>query len=134
MIAFHQNVANCQNTLTVLTQRDPLSPYIFLLCVEILGRHIRKNKNIKAISINNKEYRISQYADDTDFILDGSSISFEETIDTLNIFAELSGLNINYDSSSSSAFPKPCSDVQSCSHQEICCPSKGRRRSPKFLV
>ena len=33
-----------------------------------------------------------------------------------------------------SAFPKPCSDVQSFSHQEICCPSKGRRRSPKFLV
>ena len=39
------------------------------------------------------------HADDTDFILDGSSIYFEETIDTLNIFAELSGLNINYDKS-----------------------------------
>ena len=39
------------------------------------------------------------YADDTDFILDGSFISFEETINTLNIFAELSGLNINYDKS-----------------------------------
>ena len=57
------------------------------------------NKKIKGISINNKEYHISQYADDTDFILDGSSISLEETIDTLNIFAELSGLNINYDKS-----------------------------------
>ena len=41
---------------------------------------------------------------------------------------------VDNSSSSSSAFPKPCSDVQSCSHQEICCPSKGRRRSPKFLV
>ena len=67
--------------------------------MEILGGLIRNNKKIKGISINNKEYRISQYADDTDFILDGSSISFEETIDTLNIFAELSGLNINYDKS-----------------------------------
>ena len=35
---------------------------------------------------------------------------------------------------SSSAFPKPCSDVQSCSHQEICWPSKGHHRSPKFLA
>ena len=54
---------------------------------------------IKGISFNNKEYRISQYTDYTDFILDGSSISFEETINTLNIFAELLGLNTNYDKS-----------------------------------
>ena len=67
--------------------------------MEILGGLIRKNTKIKGISVNNKEYRISQYADDTDFILDGRSVSFEETIDTLNIFAELSGLNINYDKS-----------------------------------
>ena len=36
---------------------------------------------------------------DADFILDGSSISFEETINMLNIFTKLSGLNINYDKS-----------------------------------
>ena len=66
-------------------QGDPLPPYIFLVCVEILGGLIRKNKKIKGISINNKKYRILQYADDTDFIPDGSSISFEETINTLNI-------------------------------------------------
>ena len=93
------NVSSSFNICRGCRQGDPLSPYIFLLCVEILGGLIRKNKKIKGISINNKEYRISQYADDTDFILDGSSISFEETIDTLNIFAELSGLNINYDKS-----------------------------------
>ena len=51
------------------------------------------------ISVNDKEYLISQYADGTDFILDGSRISFEETIDTLNLFAEISGLKINYDKS-----------------------------------
>lgn len=46
-------------------QGDPLSPYIFLLCVEILGQMIRKHEDIKGIKINEKEIRISQYADDT---------------------------------------------------------------------
>ena len=67
--------------------------------MEILGGFICKNKKIQSISINSKEYRIYEYADDTDFILDGSSISFEETINMLNIFTKLSGLNINYDKS-----------------------------------
>ena len=80
-------------------QGDPLSPYIFLLCVEIISALARKNKNIKGISVQSKEYLISQCADDTDFILDGSRTSFEELINTLDIFSKLSGLKINYDNS-----------------------------------
>ena len=91
------NVSSSFNIYRGCRQGDPLSPYIFLLCVEILAGLVRTNKKIRGISINNKEYIISQYADDTDFILDGSKISFEETIGTLNTFAKLSGLNINYD-------------------------------------
>ena len=93
------NVSTCFNIYRGCRQGDPLSPYIFLLCVEILADLVRKNKKIKGISIHNKEYLISQYADDTDFILDGSRTSFEETITTLNTFAKLSGLKINYDKS-----------------------------------
>ena len=40
------------------------APYIFLLCVEILIGLIRKKFNIKGISVNDKEYLISQYAHD----------------------------------------------------------------------
>ena len=46
-----------------------LSPYIFLLCVEILAERIRMNQDIKGISINGNEIKISQYADDTTLIL-----------------------------------------------------------------
>ena len=46
-------------------QGDPISPYLFLLCAEILGNLIRNNKNIKGIIIERMEYKISQYADDT---------------------------------------------------------------------
>ena len=51
-------------------QGDPLSPYIFLLCAEILGILIRNNDKVKGITIDDSEYLISQYADDTSLILD----------------------------------------------------------------
>ena len=48
-------------------QGDPISPYIFILCAENLGKMIRKSEDIKEIKINNKEYKLSLYADDTQF-------------------------------------------------------------------
>jgi hypothetical protein len=81
-------------------QGDPLSPYLFLLCVEILACMIRQNKNIKGITVFGEEVNLSQYADDTTFFLDGSEGSFNACITTLNIFADMSGLLINFDKSS----------------------------------
>ena len=79
-------------------QGDPCSPYIFLICAEILSLLIRNNKNIKGIKIT-EEFTalLSQFADDTSLFLDGSKKSFSETIKTLEFFASLSGLNINFD-------------------------------------
>ena len=66
-------------------QGDPLSPYIFLLCAEILGILVRHtgNKDIKGITIDDTEYVISQYADDTSLILDGSPKSLDASLRTL---------------------------------------------------
>ena len=41
-----------------------------------LAETMRKNKSIKGITIDGQEIKISQYADDTTLILDGSSVSF----------------------------------------------------------
>ena len=47
---------------------------------------IRQNKNIKGILIGETEYKISQYADDTEIMLEGDKNSFEETVNTINTF------------------------------------------------
>ena len=46
-------------------QGCPLSPYLFILCVENPANTIRQNKNIEGIRIGTTELKISQLADDT---------------------------------------------------------------------
>ena len=53
---------------------------------------VKKNINIKGIVINNKEMKISQYADDTYILLDGTEQSLRENHQILSKFYNLSGL------------------------------------------
>ena len=76
-------------------QGDPLSPYIFILCAEILAHMIRKNKNIKGVKVGNCEHLISQYADDTTLTLNATKQSLENALQTLEFYADASGLHIN---------------------------------------
>ena len=77
-----------------------MSTCLFVLCAEVLAIKIRNNKNIKGKTINNTEYKLSQYADDTSVILDGSSTSLNETLNVLSSYAKYSGLKINFDKTS----------------------------------
>ena len=56
---------------------------------------IRNNKNVKGISVNNEEIKISQYADDTTLILDGSRESFLSSLKMLDDFNKVSALIFN---------------------------------------
>ena len=53
-------------------QEDPLSPYIFIICAEILSILVKNSSDIKGITIDGEEYLISQYADDTTLTLNDS--------------------------------------------------------------
>ena len=46
-------------------QGCPLSPYLFVLSVEVLAKAFKRNSNIRGIHVNQEEIKVSQYADDT---------------------------------------------------------------------
>lgn len=91
-------ISKVQHTTGVnrgVRQGDPISSYIFLLCAEILNILIENNKSLEGIVIGNKEYKISQFANDTTLILNGKKSSLNEALEILKYFAKISGLEIN---------------------------------------
>ena len=71
-----------------------MSPYIFIICVELLAEKIRQNKTFKGISLQGEEINISQFADDATIILDGSKESFTAALQDLEQFGSISGLRL----------------------------------------
>ena len=76
-------------------QGCPLSPYLFIICIELLSHKISSVDELKGIRFSGKEFRKSLFADDASFILDGSLRSFETLINILDNFAKISGLKLN---------------------------------------
>lgn len=75
-------------------QGDPLSPYLFILAVEILSNKIRQNNGISGITINNEEIKLQQYADDTTGILKNTE-SARTFLSEVETFGSYSGLKLN---------------------------------------
>ena len=76
-------------------QGNPITPYILILCAEVLSHTIKKDINIKGIFINNKEFTLSQYADDIQIFLDSSEMSLRKTLEKLNSLYIMSSLKLN---------------------------------------
>ena len=77
-------------------QGDPLSPYLFILYIEILAHMIRNNQQVKGISFGQTEVKQVLYADDiTLFLSDRNSIKEIELI--FDGFYKISGLRLNKD-------------------------------------
>ena len=71
-----------------------MSPYLFLLAVEILATVVRDNVEIKGIAIEQQETKLLQYADDTTAVLSNIE-SAHRLFQLLDEFKKLSGLKIN---------------------------------------
>ena len=79
-----------------IRQGCPISPYLFIIAVEVMAIYIRQDKDIKGIWVGNTEIKLSQLADDTSmFVIDIESI--KNIIKCLNKFHEISGLKMNVD-------------------------------------
>lgn len=58
---------------------------------------MRRDTEIRGIKLDNSDCKLSQYADGTTMILDGSERSFSRTLYVLDIIANVSGLKANYE-------------------------------------
>ena len=75
-------------------QGDPVSPYLFVLCAEILSHVIRENPMIKGIKTYGVENKLSQYADDTTVFLNADKESLCSVMRLLDWFKKISGLEV----------------------------------------
>jgi len=76
-------------------QGCPLSPYLFILSVEILAEAIRIKREITGIKIQDTEFKLRQYAEDETLILDGFEESFKASRTLIEAFSKISGLKLN---------------------------------------
>ena len=67
-------------------QGDPIAPYFFIICAQVLCEMILTNQNIKGIKIGVNEFKITQFADDITLFMDGSESSLQCTLNMLEFF------------------------------------------------
>ena len=65
------------------------------MCAELMSIATRFNANTRGISIGDSEIKITQFADDTTLIMDGSESSISNAINVIDNFSAISGLKLN---------------------------------------
>jgi hypothetical protein len=67
----------------------------FILALKLMSAAIKNDTSINGMKINNSEYLLSQYADDSFLILDGCDDSLGKSLCILEKFSEYAGLKAN---------------------------------------
>ena len=84
-----------------VSQGDPFSLYTFILSIELLSASIKYDPDVKGILLDNSEYVITQYADDSTLTLDNNPESLNKALFLIKIFGECSGLKANFEKNTS---------------------------------
>ncbi|KAL2894644.1 hypothetical protein RDABS01_010553 [Bienertia sinuspersici] len=84
-----------------LRQGDPISPYLFILCMEALSKRmeaLQRENRIKGLVVSRNRERISHlfFADDALFSFEATPESCNEVRTTLEEFCSVSGEMVNY--------------------------------------
>ena len=101
----YNNVSSCvmNNGLTTApfmlgrgSERETLSPYLFIIALEILAERIRSDSKIQGFRIGEEMVKLSLFADDmTCFLRDGDS--YITLFQVLECFGDCSGLKVNHE-------------------------------------
>ena len=75
-------------------QGDPLSPYLFILVLEILFIQVRNDPSVQGFKIGDIEIKLSAFADDTTFFVRNKG-SINRLLNVTRKFGEFSSLHAN---------------------------------------
>ena len=75
-------------------QGDPLSPYLFILVLEILFIQVRNDPSVQGFKIGDIEIKLSAFADDTAFFVRNKG-SINRLLNVMRKFGEFSSLHAN---------------------------------------
>ena len=75
-------------------QGDPISPLVFILCLEVLLSYIRSDPNIKGIEVRGGEIKITSFADDATYFMK-DDLSAQHLLEIIEQFSKISGLEVN---------------------------------------
>ena len=78
-------------------QGDPLSPTLFILCIECLANILRDSHLFNGLKIGDLSVKVSMFADDTLIFLNGLENQFEYVFDIFQTFGRISGCRLNLD-------------------------------------
>ena len=100
---FEMQRAVCHSTVYFPLERgtrqgDPLSAYLFILCLETLFIQIPENDNIQGIGIGYYQVKLPAYADDADFLMADVN-SLQSVFQTCSTFQLYSSLKLNLEKS-----------------------------------
>ena len=76
-------------------QGDPISSYLFIICVEILAHRLRSDRKIQGFQLENLVQTVEMYADDCTVFLQPTAENLRCAVKTLSEFFNLSGLKIS---------------------------------------
>ena len=77
-----------------VNQRDIISPFIFIIAVEILLIKITKSRYIKGIKLQTEEeIRAKTFADDTSLLIERCVTSIKICVNFITSFSKISGLH-----------------------------------------
>ena len=74
-------------------QGCPLSPLLFNIVLEVLATAIRQEKKIKGIQIENKEVKLSLFADDMILYIENPKDTTRKLLELINEYNKVAGIN-----------------------------------------